>query len=206
MADQGVSNLRVRTLISAGVAVAAHLVLILLLALGIRVIRPPNESPPLEVTLTRLFSPHPKPVVKAARPTAHRNLPQAAPRTAAPSPPPQPPAALPENGPVDPRIAAAEAVRGALQGMVRCAHPDAFNLDPAERAACARLNRQMAAGAPTYTVNVDDHARHDPLAPSHGMAMKSHLSPRPGNPLGPPPPCEHVWCQNTNIQPGPNIY
>jgi hypothetical protein len=158
-------------------------VLILLLALGIRVVRPPNDTPPLEVTLTRLFSPHPKPAPKPAPEVAHRPSPQIAPQTAAPSPP-LPPPALPENGPVDPRLAAAEAVRGALQAMVRCAHPDAFNMDAAERAACARRNRELSADAPAYAVNVDDHARHDPLTASHGMAIKGRLSPRPGYDLG----------------------
>jgi len=195
-------------MLAAAMALAAHLALIGVLALGIRGSRPPNESPAIEVTLTRLFTPHPQP--KPAAATQRRPATRAAPPTAAPPPPspaPQPsPVALPENGPVDPRIAAAEAVRGALQQVVRCAHPDEFNMSPSERESCARRNRQMAADAPTYTVDPADHARHDPLVASHGMAMKDHLSPRPGNPLGPPPPCPHVWCQNTNIQPGPNIY
>jgi len=82
--------------------------------------------------------------------------------------------------------------------MVRCAHPDEFKMDTSEQAMCARRNRELAAGAPTYTVA-------SPPVASHGM-IKDHLSPRPGNPLAPPPPCKHVWCQNTNIQPGPNIY
>ena len=193
-------------MISAAIAVAAHLVLILLLVLGIRVARAPHESQPLEVTLTRLFAPHPKPAPNLAAQAARRPAAQAAAPTVPPSPSAPPPIALPENGPVDPRIAAEEAVRGALQAMVRCAHPDDFNMTPGERAACARLNRQMASDAPLYTVDPADHARHDPLVASHGMAFKDHLSPRPGNPLGPPPPCAHVWCQNTNIQPGPNIY
>ena len=173
-------------------ATAAHLVLILLLALGIRVVRPPSETPPLEVTLTRLFASHPRQAPKPAPLVSQRPIPPAAPRQAAPSPSAPPPIALPENGPLDPRIAAAEAVRGALQGMVRCAHPDDLNMSPAERAACARLNRRLAAGAPTYAVNVDDHARHDPPVASHGMAAHiGPLSPRPGNDLGPlsgPPP------------------
>jgi hypothetical protein len=188
LADQRVSTPRGRTLFSAGVAVAAHAVLILLLALGIRVVRPPNETPPLEVTLTRLFAPHPRPAPKPAPQAARHPSPPVAPRQATPSPlapPLPPPVALPENGPIDPRLAAAEAVRGALQGIVRCAHPDEFHLDPAEQAACARLNRQMATGAPTYTVDPADHARHDPLVASHGMAVKDHLSPRPGTDLGP---------------------
>jgi hypothetical protein len=176
-----------RTLISAAIAVAAHGVLILLLALGIRVVRPAHETPPLEVTLTRLFAPHPKPV----RQVSQRPIPPAAPRQAAPSPSTPspsapPPIALPENGPVDPKIAAAEALRGALQGVVRCAHADDFTMDPAERAACGRLNRQLAAGAPTYVVDPADHARHDPPVASHGMAAHiGHLSPRPGYDLGP---------------------
>jgi hypothetical protein len=69
--------------------------------------------------------------------------------------------------------------------MVRCAHPDDFNMDPAERAACARRNRQLAAGAPTYIVDPADHARHDPPVASHGMAAHvGPLSPRPGYDLG----------------------
>jgi len=171
--------------ISAAVVVAAHAVLLLLLALGIHAARSPNEAPPLEVTLTRLFTPHPKPTPRPAPLVAHRANPPPSPRQAAPSPPLQPPVALPENGPVDPRIAAAEAMRGALQAMVRCAHPDAFNMDPAERAACARLSRQLAAGAPTFVVDPADHARHDPPVASHGMAAHiGPLSPRPGYDLG----------------------
>jgi len=177
---------RARTLIGAAVAVAAHLVLIPLLVLGIRVVRPPHETPPLEVTLTRLFAPHPKPAPKPVQPASQRPVSPLALRLAAPSPSAPPPVALPENGPIDPRLAAAEAVRGALQGLVRCAHPDSFKMDAAELAACGRLNRRMATGAPTYSVNVDDHARHDPPVASHGMAAHfGYLSPRPGNDLGP---------------------
>jgi periplasmic protein TonB len=206
LADQRVSKKRARTLISAGVAVAAHLVLIAALVLGIRVARAPNETPALEVTLTRLFAPRPTP--KPAPQAADRAVRQPAPQAPSPTPalPVPPPITLPQNPQIDPRLAAAEAVRNALRDVVRCAHADDYAMDPAERAACARRARELAAGAPVYSVNEDDHMRHDPLVASHGMAMKSHLSPRPGNPLGPPPPCEHVWCQNTNIQPGPNIY
>ena len=198
--------MRVRTLTSAGVAVAAHLLLIGALALGIRVAQAPNETPAMVVTLTRLFAPRTQRPPPPAPPTPNRLSPPVAAPQAAPAPTAPPPVALPENGPIDPRLAAADAVRNALRGVVRCAHPELYNLDEAERTACLRRNRELAAGAPTYTVDPADHARHDPPVASHGMAAKSHLSPRPGNPLAPPAQCEHLWCENSNIQPGPNIY
>jgi len=187
LADQRRPGARARTLVSAALALVAHLVLITALVVGIRVVHPPPDSPPLVVTLTRLFlappKPAPRPVAPPARPPARSAAPAAG--TAAPPPAPPPPVALPENGPIDPRLAAAEAVRGALQGVVRCAHPDAFDLSPAERAACARLNRQMAGAPPTYVVDPADHARHDPPVASHGMAAHiGPLSPRPGYDLG----------------------
>ena len=188
MADQKSSKRRARTLISGGLAVAAHLVLILALALGIRVVRPPSETPPLEVTITRLFDLQPKRAVKVAPPAVRRALPKAAsPRAApaVPSPAAPPPITLPQNGSIDPKIAAAEAVRGALQAFVRCARPDAYDMSPAEREACARQNHDLRAGAPVYSVNADDHMRHDPPVASHGMAAHiGPLSPRPGYDLG----------------------
>jgi len=168
--------------------VAAHLVLILTLAWGIRVVRPPNETPPLEVTLTRMFDLQPKRAIKVAPLKVHREAPKAAaPRAApaVPSPAAPPPITLPENGSIDPKIAAAEAVRGALQAFVRCADADSHDMSPAERAACARHNHDLRAGAPIYSVNADDHMRHDPPVASHGMAAHiGPLSPRPGYDLG----------------------
>ena len=165
---------------------AAHLVLVAALILGIDVARPPRDTPPLEVTLTRLFAPRPRPAPRMVRPAVRSPASQPAPLKAAPTAPPlPPPVALPDNGPIDPRIAAAEAVRGALQGMVRCAHPNAFSLSPAERDACARQRQAMVGNVPTYTVDPADHARHDPPVASHGMAVVNHLSPRPGTDLGP---------------------
>jgi len=168
---------------------AIHLVLIAGLAVGIRVVHAPTETPPIEVTLTRLFNLQPRPVPKIVPPPPRRVAPQAAPAKR-PAPAPfrpvaPPPVALPENGPIDPRLAAAEAVRGALQGVVRCAHPDDFEMTPAERSACARMNRQMAGPPPTVVVDPADHARHDPPVASHGMsAHVGPLSPRPGTDLG----------------------
>ena len=189
LADQKTSRRRVRTLISGGLAVAAHLILILALALGIRVVRPPADAPPLEVTLTRLFDLQPKRVAKIAPPVAHRITPKAAaprPAPAVPSPAAPPPITLPENGSIDPKIAAAEAVRGALQAFVHCAHPDSYDMSPAERDACARHNHDLRAGAPIFAVSPDDHMRHDPPVASHGMAAHiGPLSPRPGYDLGP---------------------
>ena len=186
MADS--SKQRARTLISGGLAVAAHLILILGLALGIRVIRPPHETPPLEVTLTRMFDLAPKRAAKIAPVAPHRAAPKpAAPRAApvVPSPAAPPTITLPQNGSIDPKIAAAEAVRGALQALVRCADPDAHDMSPAEREACARHNHELRAGAPIYSVNADDHMRHDPPVASHGMAAHiGPLSPRPGYDLG----------------------
>ena len=167
---------------------AAHLVLILALALGIRVVRPPTETPPLEVTLTRMFDLEPKRAVKITPPAIHHAAPKpAAPRPAPaiPSPAAPPPITLPQNGSIDPKIAAAEAVRGALQAVVRCADPDAHDMSQAERDACARHNHELRAGAPTYGVFADDHMRHDPPVASHGMAAHiGELSPRPGYYLG----------------------
>jgi len=172
-------------LISAAVALAAHLVLIGVLVLGIRASRPPSESPAIEVTLSRLFHVRPKPVVKIPPAPARRSAPKAAstkatPTIAGPSPLP-PPVALPENGPIDPKLAAAEAVRGALQAYVRCAHPDAGDMSQAERDACARHIRDLRAGAPTYAIG--PHLA--PLVASHGVTVVNHLSPRPGTDLGP---------------------
>lgn len=156
--------------------------LILALAIGIRVVRPPSGAPPIEVSLVRLFTLHPKPL-RPPRPvqrTSAPTLPAPKPATKQPVPPPLP-QALPENGPIDPRIAAAEAVRGALQATVRCAHPDAFNMTSAEREACAQHIRDLRAGAPTYAIG--PHLA--PLVASHGMTVVNHLSPRPGTDLGP---------------------
>ena len=159
---------------------AVHLALISVLVLGIRESRPPSEAPPLEVTLTQLFAPHPKP--KPKPPAQRRPATQPAPAKAAPATPAlPPPVALPENGPVDPRIAAAEAVRGALQALVHCAHPDSYDMSPSEREACARHIRDLRAGAPTYAIG--PHLA--PLVASHGMTVVNHLSPRPGADLGP---------------------
>jgi len=168
--------------------VAAHLILILALALGIRVVRPPSETPPLEVTLTRMFDLAPKRAAKIEPPTVHHAAPKPAPprpTQAVPSPAAPPPITLPQNGSTDPQIAAAEAVRGALQAVVRCADPDAHDMSQAERDACARHNHDLRAGAPTYGVFADDHMRHDPPVASHGIAAHiGDLSPRPGYYLG----------------------
>jgi hypothetical protein len=193
LADLRRPGLRARTLIGAAIALAAHAVLILALAVGIRVAQAPNETQPISVSLIKLFTPHPKPTpprpppraqAKVQPPTEPVRPPAAAPAT---TPPP-----LPGSAPVDPRIAAADAVRAALQATVRCARRDDFNMPPAEKEICARMIRDLRAGAPVYSVNADDHMRHDPPVASHGMAAHfGPLSPRPGNDLGPligPPP------------------
>ena len=182
MADLRRQRLRARTLTSAAIAVAAHVVLILALAVGIHVAHAPNETPPIEVSLVKLFTPRPK---AAPRPSPARAQAEAKPvaapvsrPTPAPVTPIQP---LPEAVQVDPRIAAAEAVRSALQATVHCAHPDAFNMTPTERELCAQHIRELRAGAPTYAIG--PHLA--PLVASHGMTAVSHLSPRPGTDLGP---------------------
>ncbi len=157
--------------------------LFLALVFGISVARAPNQTHAIEVSLVKLFTPHPKPV--RAPPPAQKALARIQPPVAKPAaqPSPAPPVrALPANGPVvDPRLAAAEAVRGALQAMVRCSHPDDFNMGPAEREACAQHIHDLRAGAPTYAIG--PHL--PPPVASHGMTVVSHLSPRPGNDLGP---------------------
>ena len=188
LADLLRRRLRARTLIAAALALAAHLVLVLLLVFGIQIARAPNEPAPIQVALVKLFAPHPRPATRPpSPPRAQAKSPPAAAPAARPTPAPlPPPQALPENGPIDPRIAAAEAVRGALQATVRCAHMDDVSMSPAERETCARHLRELRVGAPVYFVNADDHMRHDPPVASHGMAAHvGHLSPRPGNDLGP---------------------
>jgi hypothetical protein len=181
LADLRRQRPRARTLISVAIAVAAHALLFLILVVGIRVERAPNDQPAIEVSLVKLFTPHPKPV-RVVKP-AERSVVAQAQLVArpAPSPPLPPPVALPENGPIDPRIAAAEALRGALQATVRCAHPDVFNISSFEKEACAQHVHDLRAGAPTYTIG----PRRDLLTASHGMAVVNHLSPRPGTDLGP---------------------
>jgi hypothetical protein len=197
---------RARTrLIAVAASLAAHLGVLLFLMLSIRGHGPEPEAPPLFVTLTPWFTPREPPAKvqpRAIRP--HRTPPPATPAPPSPIPAPlPPPKALAPNAPIDARVAAENAVRGALQDSVRCAHPEQFSLTAAERDHCRQFFRQMGRDAPTYEVNVDDHARHDPPVASHGTALVNHLSPRPGYLLGSPPDGDHAWNQNPDERRGP---
>jgi len=197
---------RTRTrLIAVGVSVAAHLAVLAFFTLSLRGHGPERETPPLLVTLTPWFISHEPPAKVAPRAISpHRTPPPSAPTPPSPIPAPLPaPKPLAPNGPIDSRLAAENAVRGALQDSVRCAHPDQFSLTEAEREHCRQFFARLGKGGPTYDVNIDDHARHDPPVASHGAALVNHLSPRPGYLLGSPPTGYHAWDQNPDERRGP---
>jgi hypothetical protein len=197
---------RTRTrLIAVCASVGAHLAVLVFLVLSVRGHGPEAEAPPLLVTLTPWFTPRERPAKVTPRPIApHRTPPPVTPVPPSPIPAPLPaPKALTPNSPIDSRVAAEDAVRGALQDSVRCAHPDQFNMTGAEREHCRQFFAHLGKGGPTYDVNVDDHARHDPPVASHGTALVNHLSPRPGYLLGSPPNGDHAWNQNPDERRGP---
>ncbi len=198
--------LRARTrLIAVAAALAVHLAVLVILLATVRGHAPGHEAPPLFVTLTPWFIPR----ERAASPESRAINPHRTPAPVLPTPPSPiptplaPPKALEPNSPISPRLAAEEALRGALQDTIRCAHADQGGLSSAERDHCRQFSRLMGQGGPTYEVNVDDHARHDPLVASHGTAIVNHLSPRPGTLLGSPPTGDHAWNQNPDERRGP---
>ena len=192
-------------LIAVAVSVAVHLAVLAFLLLTIRGHGPEPETPPLLVTLTPWFQTRQPPAKALARAaTPHRTPPPSAATPPSPIPAPLPaPRPLTPGSPIDQRLAAQDAVRSALQDSVRCAHPDQFSLTGAERDHCRQFFARMGRGGPTYDVNVDDHAKHDPPVASHGTALVNHLSPRPGYLLGSPPTGDHAWDQNPDERRGP---
>ena len=191
-------------MIGLAVSLAVHLILLCVLLLAVRGHAPDAEEPSIVVSLTHWLAPHAKPAPPPRQPLAPHRTPLPA-ATIQPSPIPlPPPKALDPNGPIDPRLAAQEAMGQALRDTVQCAHADQSSMTADEREHCRQFNSRMGRDAPTYDVNIDDHARHDPPMASHGTA--AHIGPPPpfpGTPLNSPRTCEHTWCEHPDERRGP---
>jgi hypothetical protein len=186
-------------------AVVVYLALLALLLLTIHGGPTPQDSPSIIVSLTPWIQRHVAPAKARPAPiVAHQTPAPTAPVPLAPIPP-TPSKPLEPNAPMDPKLATQGAVAAALRANLGCSHLDDVRTDPAERERCLKLQRQLGQGAPVYTVNIDDHARHDPPVAGHGMAVVQHLSPRPGYLLGTPGPagCYHAWCHEEDQIRGP---
>ena len=137
------------TLVAVAASAVAHVAILALVLATFASRSPAPEPPPIFVDL----APRLAPAKRTARPqttiaaSAHVGAPT---QTATPSPLPPAPDGAPQRAPADAQIAAQEGLGKALRQSVRCAHPDDFAMDPAERAWCQKTARGRAAGAPTY--------------------------------------------------------
>ncbi len=138
-----------RTLATASVAsVLAHLALGALVLWSLKPV-PQQDYAPRATDITLLA-----PILSPRRvQREHPRSPRAAPRSALTpdihaAGAPAAPAAQPS--PFGARVAAQDNLGKVLRQSVRCAHPDDFAMDPAERDWCRQAARSRTAGAPTY--------------------------------------------------------
>jgi hypothetical protein len=104
---------------------------------------PRQETPAIRMRSTRQLG---KTAASATTPTA-------APPSPATSPSPAGDTAA------NAQLAARAALAQALGASVRCAHPDAFKMDGAERERCQRAASQLARGGPAYAALPADPAK-----------------------------------------------
>jgi hypothetical protein len=133
---------------------AFHLLVFVLLGLALRYNPIFPVAPTLEVRLVTLSQGHAEAKRPPPRPAAR---PAAAPSPAQPLAPHIVPTIAPgaptiaAPGPVAPPASPdAEALRRGLRLTAGCAHPDDFNLSPAEREACSRMTARTHQAAPSY--------------------------------------------------------
>jgi hypothetical protein len=199
----------------AGLAASAafHLLVFVLLGLALRYTPIFPVAPTLEVRLVTLSQGH----AEAKRPPPR---PAVTPAAAPSSAQPLTPHIVPTIAPGAPTIAAPspiaappgiEALRRGLRLTAGCAHPDDFNLSPAEREACRRMTARTHEAAPTYGA-LSEHMREQVVRDDAQRAYRgsTSMSDYPGvhcianetcTPDKPTPPadpgredCPWSWC------------
>jgi hypothetical protein len=134
-------------LLAVGASAAVHLVVLTVVLLTIDTRQPDRGSPTIIVSLTPAIAPPERPKTVRPRSDARRRA------TAPLKPPATAPLVQAAKGVVantsnDQDVTAPQSE--ALGESVRCAHPDAFDMDPAERERCRQRDHDLARGAPTY--------------------------------------------------------
>lgn len=199
----------------AGLAASAalHLVAFALLGLALRYAPAFSIAPTIEVSLVRLPSStapqKPPPPQPPARPATASQAPRLMPHV--------PPATLPAppvtelTPPAAPAPPGAEALRRGLRLTLGCAHPEDFDLTPAEKDACRRMTTRTHESAPGYGA-LSEHIRsgvqRDEAERAYRTSTSMHDYPgvhcalneacTPDPPTPPPEPgkedCPWAWC------------
>ncbi len=139
----------------AGLAASAafHLLVFVLLGLALRYTPIFPVAPTLEVRLVTLSRGHveakPPPPRPAAAPSAPSPAQPLAPHIVPTIAPGVPTIAAPAPA-APPALPGVEALRRGLRLTAGCAHPDDFNLSPAERETCRQMTARTHEAAPTY--------------------------------------------------------
>jgi hypothetical protein len=134
-------------LLAVGASAAVHLVVLTVVLLTIDTRQPDRGSPTIIVSLTPAIAPPERPKTVRPRSDARRRA------TAPLNPPATAPLVQAAKGVVanmsnDQDVTAPQSE--ALGESVRCAHPNAFDMDSAERERCRQRDHDLARGAPTY--------------------------------------------------------